>query len=251
MGDIYGRAASVCAWLGIAGEDSKHARLYIEDQGTGPLSTRSIRSTSSEIREVAVQILQRPYWTRLWIMQELARAKEVVLICGDWAFAWDDLSRFTGLDGAGDWISSCYGALTVAKAQGTLHEVILNFHSPNGSTGNGFLLCEKRIDKIYGLMSMVVSAQRIVVDYDKTEADVLTDVVKVTVDTLTKEVSPREWDDGKAQKLFEVSVDVARASSIALGIEWPSELCLRDEWEERLLHKRMIWGQVWRWLKSV
>lgn len=129
MGDIYRDAKEVVVWLGPAADNSDLAfracrRLYAEDlrRRTGLSSARemklqkgrgiywSTRETYAQIvctesgkpsakailayfRELdAVQaILMRPWWARVWIIQEITLARELVVLCGDESIKWDML----------------------------------------------------------------------------------------------------------------------------------------------------------------
>src|SRR5271168_5357205 len=42
-----------------------------------------------------VAFFSRPYWSRLWIIQELCAAKDIVVVCGHDTVPWPSLSRKT------------------------------------------------------------------------------------------------------------------------------------------------------------
>ena len=44
--------------------------------------------TENEAWEAARALLRRPWFTRAWIVQEIAVARSVVLACGSWKMDW-------------------------------------------------------------------------------------------------------------------------------------------------------------------
>jgi hypothetical protein len=95
MGEVYRRAGTVRVWLGAGGLLEKKGLDAIERWSQCPCNgrldmryegSRDNLSFGSEedyrdIHLIAL-ICQRPYWMRLWIVQELAFNKSVVLHCG-------------------------------------------------------------------------------------------------------------------------------------------------------------------------
>ncbi|KAF2085296.1 HET-domain-containing protein, partial [Saccharata proteae CBS 121410] len=95
MEQIYRRANSVITWLGPGTKESdavmhwiqRHGAL-IEDEGLREfLRDVSSRLTPgvSESDDVIVAVrefFKRPYWSRVWVVQELAHAKAVEFVCG-------------------------------------------------------------------------------------------------------------------------------------------------------------------------
>ena len=82
---IYSRAKSVIAWIGKSSADSSQAMAAL----------RRMPSKSSRARDTIWEKLEnlfaRPYWKRIWIIQELAVATEVKVACGrDWVM-WEEL----------------------------------------------------------------------------------------------------------------------------------------------------------------
>lgn len=121
MGEIYSRAERVLSWLGPAADDSDEAMRWIADFGSranrvGVGTKRHLRSRemvrtfrtnpgtmSSGARELASDLLaylgsqsdntrqvrraltrffERPYWRRIWVVQEVALGAENEFLCG-------------------------------------------------------------------------------------------------------------------------------------------------------------------------
>src|ERR1700722_17924061 len=90
MGEVYTGAADVIAWLGEESEDSDLAFEAIDalpksdqahwDPGVAPSvspETRSIRHLTALRR-----LLQRPWWQRVWTVQESILGKDMHFVCG-------------------------------------------------------------------------------------------------------------------------------------------------------------------------
>jgi len=98
MGDIYTMAETTLSWLGEASDDSdvaleliralgdwtrEHQGEIFDDEGDDPPEDGSIQTTTDAIEWLGFplrnqnwpalwRLLERPYWTRVWIIQELA-----------------------------------------------------------------------------------------------------------------------------------------------------------------------------------
>jgi hypothetical protein len=84
MRDVYEAADEVIAWLG---EESAQEAADIE------ISKRMAGSENEVSRDenILEPILNNPYFSRLWIVQELVLAKEIIVMNGDNEMAWDAL----------------------------------------------------------------------------------------------------------------------------------------------------------------
>lgn len=71
MGRVYSAAQRVVAWLGPASSDSSLAMSCIAGRVEGTLPTRAVDL-----------LLEREYFRRMWIIQEIAKARDVELWCG-------------------------------------------------------------------------------------------------------------------------------------------------------------------------
>jgi hypothetical protein len=105
MRRIYSNV-DVLVWLGDEGDDSDQAMELID---TWNLELEELLS-----REITIEalndfldpkawhsircLLDRPWWTRLWMVQEVVLPREVTVMCGRKVISWDSFSR---------WISTC------------------------------------------------------------------------------------------------------------------------------------------------
>lgn len=91
MSVVYAQASKVHVWLGEASDTSSDAMQLLKELeawATPDLrpfrinESKYVRDRSSlEVAKVR-ELMQRPYWSRLWIIQELFHAKELVFLCG-------------------------------------------------------------------------------------------------------------------------------------------------------------------------
>lgn len=103
MAAIYSRARATISWLGPSSEDSKLAletlaeldkttsRLVwsIADAKEGTRPPRKVKNSALQITSdsstwsAIANMCARPYWSRIWIFQEMACAQEKYFLCGD------------------------------------------------------------------------------------------------------------------------------------------------------------------------
>lgn len=82
--DIYSEAKQVVVWLGVEEDDSEQAQELLQDLSNvkkslnEPLNLRSV-----------VSLFDRDYWSRLWVVQEILHARNVVVLCGSSRLSWD------------------------------------------------------------------------------------------------------------------------------------------------------------------
>lgn len=85
MDEIYQRAWKVLVWLGLPEIDSELAIHHIRSHGR-PLF-------DPQVRNAMLRLIARPYWRRMWIVQELLLARRVLIYCGDESFQWEDIHQ--------------------------------------------------------------------------------------------------------------------------------------------------------------
>ena len=91
IGRVFESAQKVLVWVGEHSNDSETLFDNAAPPGRGP----SPQSRDNKERRVWtwLNFIQRPYWKRLWILQELILAKEIIVHCGDSALRWQGLMR--------------------------------------------------------------------------------------------------------------------------------------------------------------
>ncbi|KAF2814216.1 HET-domain-containing protein [Mytilinidion resinicola] len=79
MAKIYAQADRVVVWLGETADGSDRALEEMRVAG-GKKSTDSFNSEA--IPQAVVALLQRPWFQRIWVLQEAAAARHVLIMCG-------------------------------------------------------------------------------------------------------------------------------------------------------------------------
>jgi hypothetical protein len=93
LSDIYSSATKVIAYLGPAAEESDTAFDLITrfNNGSGDAPFKAL----DRYYETAIlPLLKRSYWRRLWVVQEILLASEVVVQCGHRTMEWIDIATF-------------------------------------------------------------------------------------------------------------------------------------------------------------
>ncbi|KAH6694923.1 heterokaryon incompatibility protein-domain-containing protein [Leptodontidium sp. MPI-SDFR-AT-0119] len=82
MGLIYSRAEEVIVWLGSESNDSGNAMACLVSPGK-QLGNRSKAAVTS--------LLQRPFWKRVWIIQEVSKSRKLRVLCGSASIRWEQM----------------------------------------------------------------------------------------------------------------------------------------------------------------
>ncbi len=104
MVDIYKSAVRVVVWLGEGDQDSDKAISFINKYSESLVTQESLAKPSEgffrsmqfkdEWLALAQGILIRPWWSRVWIVQEVAVANELIVACGSRTVTWNVLTLF-------------------------------------------------------------------------------------------------------------------------------------------------------------
>ncbi|KAK4167354.1 ankyrin repeat-containing domain protein [Cladorrhinum sp. PSN259] len=91
MAKIYAKAIRVVVWLGKAADDSDHAlraiRKAAEEHNTDFVigdtnQDTNYNSTLDETQHAILKLLERPWFQRIWVLQEVAAARSILIKCG-------------------------------------------------------------------------------------------------------------------------------------------------------------------------
>ncbi|KAF1957681.1 HET-domain-containing protein, partial [Byssothecium circinans] len=131
MQSIYSSAARVLVYVGDGTPETDRAMQAIG-------SARPPEHARSEAR----QLLSRPYFYRLWVVQEVKAAMRTTITCGDYTTTWDDLLTFA------DHINKEDGGL--------LEWVTGNFSSLlTGLRITRYCLCSDPRDKVFAISGLL------------------------------------------------------------------------------------------------
>lgn len=87
---IYKTAVQVRVWLGPAADDSEYAMAYMAWQSSKGEERRSI---IRKCQRATTKLLHRSWWERIWVIQEVAVAKQILLQCGRMMIDWIDFDK--------------------------------------------------------------------------------------------------------------------------------------------------------------
>jgi hypothetical protein len=91
MKQIYANATDVYVWLGQEADDSDLAMDFIAKKGAKKLRPRGpgyYPIWSSKEGKALVELCERRYWRRMWIIQEIISAERLTVWCGKNRFEW-------------------------------------------------------------------------------------------------------------------------------------------------------------------
>ena len=98
MAEVYSRATSVCVWLGEASEDSNLALNFISRIVNLDDFDRLVADRRTPQEWAALSSLMRRTWfSRRWVVQEIALAARATLYCGDAYVDWADFADAVSL----------------------------------------------------------------------------------------------------------------------------------------------------------
>jgi hypothetical protein len=108
MGTIYQSAERVVAWLGDSDDSSSSAFraildtkewYVIKEESQNRLNRGSKISLQTAFFQCVLDLFSRPYWTRMWIIQEVLLARKLLFQCGDDNCSWRQLIWFLNFFG--------------------------------------------------------------------------------------------------------------------------------------------------------
>ncbi|PWY84033.1 TPR-like protein [Aspergillus eucalypticola CBS 122712] len=188
MRDIYAGAELTVVWLGQATDSSDLAIEYIANPGL------PAQETKSALEKALQSLLEQPYWSRIWIVQELMLAKDVMLYCGTKSFSWHQLASLRQEikthvvyhDSLG--ISKCTGSVMIAQKmlwdslpQNDQHLPLSDLLMTYGRHKSSDIR-----DRVYALLGLT-SENSVQANYNLSVEDIYIDVLGV----ICKERNPR------------------------------------------------------------
>jgi hypothetical protein len=98
MQEIYNKATNVCIWLGPASPTSDLAFDFVKEVLDLGGFDKLVRTELSRDKWIALAELMRNRWfSRRWVIQELALARNATLHCGDQVVHWSDFADAVAL----------------------------------------------------------------------------------------------------------------------------------------------------------
>jgi len=212
MRDIYKSARSVVIWVGNEGEDGAKATALIRTLAAA-LSDGSDRQLAEDVRNGRSSIapgswaaleafMQRPYWSRTWILQEVSMGNRLTpIFCGThmvtWGQLYDALYTFTSR-----YIDLVFSCITVEcdrlgiASKGLMRNPIIQLNRQQGiqqgllprhllpilDIGRRCLVSDDR-DRVYGMLALLPPelSAHIMPDYTKGVGEVYASFAKAMI----------------------------------------------------------------------
>jgi hypothetical protein len=172
MGEIYQKATEVLVWLGPAADGSMKAMTAIHS-----LDFREIEKNQHALRT----LFRRPYWTRLWVVQEILMSRGGKILCGKSWLAWSVFTRFI----ESVLVKRKFAAQKLWPMPNTVLSLFLEREKSNKHrTLSGVIdmfgsfQCENRLDRVFGLQSLLPRHARIPIDYSMDRLTLWSTVVR-------------------------------------------------------------------------
>lgn len=160
MGDVYSKAEEVMVWLGTSTPDDEEA-IKAMQEGEASYLLRGFKGAS---------IFDKPYWNRLWIIQEVVLAQKLVILCGSHRIELGTLLQFIERSKL-KWNIPTMITKRAQRGRGLdLRTAISKFVRHE---------CTLPQDKVYGITGLVIPEERVPIDYTKEKMEVFTDVLNV------------------------------------------------------------------------
>lgn len=176
MGDIYREADKVIAWLGIHDDESVALFKWINIARRDGIVLNDTTQIPPRLDAALNDLANRPYFTRMWVVQEFALGRKVGLMCGDDFVDPDPLSelfyRYACTEKAGRFAPAA--SLVMLKQvrdiqrQGVRHgliDLIIYVNSvyiqDNRNAMHAFHSSDM-LDQVYGLLGLVYDSHQFV-----------------------------------------------------------------------------------------
>ena len=197
MRQIYSNAESVYAWLGVEDKanHSNTAMTFLAKREVFEANTvYTKRFWTPRQAKAMLSLCERPYWTRIWIVQELLLPKTVTVLCGSKEIPWyrfegffSDIATIVNLG----WGQHTGASHTFASAASKIVKVRCDWNKQSALPLNALLhLCRDQQstdvrDKVYALCGLANDSDGLGIDYGIAPKQLLVVVLEHTCITLS------------------------------------------------------------------
>jgi hypothetical protein len=195
MRAIYSEAQQVVAWLGPKHGLVERLFSYATSHTHGEASKNGLQNecaifADQELADALEYLLLRPYWSRIWIIQEVVVATDLILMCGELFIEWPMFKKFLYLEGGLlEWPPSveenCVrlrkSASNILRLAAWSQDGLDLEHVLNLSEAS---LASDPRDKVYAVLGLVGrgAGRRIVVDYTQSACAVYCVAIQAIVE---------------------------------------------------------------------
>jgi hypothetical protein len=94
MSTIYGVASTVCIWLGNSDKYTADAIDFMKNEILKLHNFDELCESTKVIPKwsAMLQLMQRPWFSRRWVVQEIALSQSALVHCGDYQIRWHDFA---------------------------------------------------------------------------------------------------------------------------------------------------------------
>jgi Heterokaryon incompatibility protein (HET) len=180
IGEVYGNSRAAFKILHTLPQYGSMEKWYQVEYGVG--DNHSADPEATAIIEAVLHLFRRRYWSRVWVLQELAFAKDITIACGPDSISWTTLQTNCTIFKASEYfIDSKFGGTHIGHHIFDLRKAGPNTMERFGHADNhelltlGTLLAKHRHqfatdprDKVYSLLGMaseVTPQNSLAVDY--------------------------------------------------------------------------------------
>lgn len=193
MKQIYSMASNVYIWLGPESENSRLAMGFLANEGARPLKRQVDDDRliwDREEGEAIRDLCERPYWSRIWIIQEIIHANRLTVWCGPQRLDWPvfdrlyltlknllEANRIAQHDFATDVLQSPAFVMVWQRAHWRHPETPTPRLQTLIEIFQGWKCMDLR-DKVYALVSMADEKTAVQPDYSRSSREIYRDVLR-------------------------------------------------------------------------
>ncbi|KAI2464806.1 HET-domain-containing protein [Annulohypoxylon bovei var. microspora] len=187
MKRIFSTASSVIVWLGDA-EGSVQSTLEMILKCNWSRGKKNLFNYPKEALQGLEELFRRPWWKRIWIIQEVVAAQEIVVLLGNTIFPWVMLVNLCRAIQQAEFLLHPM-ATVIRSCEYQKFTVLDHFRRNRTMPLVRFVHCTQDYqatdsrDKLYALLGMAsdVTPDDIIPDYTKPVQEVFLDLVKFMV----------------------------------------------------------------------
>jgi hypothetical protein len=181
MSKIYSQATNVVIYLGEAKDNSDLAVEFITECDIPSLETTSLSYPKSELLSQTLDsFFRRPWFTRVWVIQEIVLSNSGIIYCGEKTLPWSAIKNFNTWNTATKWLQKLPFVVSASKRSLVKDNIESSMFRALDQVRHCGATDQR--DKIYGLLPLFQSlgAQlNIIPKYGDTIAKVYTDCATV------------------------------------------------------------------------
>lgn len=195
MAYIYSECLRVIGWLGVETEGSRVAFKFLANSYHSPRDRRALINDPGW--QALKDVYQRDYWKRVWIVQEICLARQVVFVCGNTQIPWNYITELRKRrmhcwlqylsQGERDFMRSLLSRIdhvreTHQKKGCRLWTLFESFKESQ---------CQEIHDRVYGFLGLASDCgnEDIPIDYSRSVSQVYQDVVRFYYGAFQKDAS--------------------------------------------------------------